>query len=75
MTGPTLDIFVRNTHPQGKSFRDLDDTEKAEYIAKYKAYKATGAKDEVIQAYNTWEMIMEAVQHTFAPEVQAYEEE
>lgn len=75
MTGPTLDLFVQRIHPTHKSFRELSDEEKTEYIKKYKDYKSTQAKEEVIAAFDTWEKIMDAIQSTFAPEVSKYEKE
>lgn len=75
ITGPTLDLFVRRTHPNKKSFRELTDEEKQEYLQKYKDYKGGFGKDEVIAAYDTWERLMEAIQTTFMPEIKTYEKE
>lgn len=75
MTGPTLDMFVRRMTNNKKTFRDLSDEEKTQWIEKYKTYKSTSAKDEAIQAYNTWEYIMDAIQKNFAPSVNTYEKE
>ena len=75
ITGPTLDLFVRRTHPNKKSFRELTDEEKQEYLQKYKDYKGGFGKDEIIDAYDTWERLMESIQSNFAPEVQTYQKE
>lgn len=74
ITGPTLDLFVQRTDKGHRHFKDLTEAEQTEYVEKYKTYKGSLCKDELVKAYDTWEYIMDAIQHNFAPNVQKYQE-